>query len=72
MVDPDTLYKNDDAAKILGMSATTLPTWISRKRHGLPYVRVGRSIRYRGRDLLDFIESHRVSEDGDAAASGGV
>jgi hypothetical protein len=50
------------AAKILGKSVQTLRN----ERHlrkGCPYVKMGRSVRYRVNDLLDYIEKHRVDPE---------
>ena len=54
------LLNEDDAAALLGVEATTLAVWRCTKRYGLAYVRVGRLIRYKESDLLDFLESRRV------------
>jgi hypothetical protein len=47
------------AAKILSKSVQTLRN----ERHlrkGCPYLKMGRSVRYRVNDLLDFLEKHRI------------
>jgi len=48
----------DDAqtAVLLGISKATLPVWRSTGRYALPYVKIGRNVRYRAGDLRDFIE----------------
>ena len=48
------------AAEILGLAVQTLRN----RRHmraGCPYIRMGRSIRYRVNDLLDYLERHRIA-----------
>lgn len=45
----------------LGVSTTTLSTWRCTKRYPLPYVKVGRLVRYRLVDVEDF-ELTRLQE----------
>lgn len=45
------------AAELLGISVDTLSTWRCKKRYDLPYVKVGRSVKYREDDVHAFIES---------------
>lgn len=49
---PDDLLSVKEAAALLRMS----PGWLYGS--GIPYVRCGRSRRYRRNDLLSYIESH--------------
>lgn len=44
-----------DAAHILGVKTSTLAVWRSTGRYDLPYMKVGRLIRYRVSDLADFL-----------------
>lgn len=46
-------------ARILGVSTETLRKWRA-KRKCLPYVRVGRHIRYRAADVAAFVEQRTV------------
>ena len=46
-----------EAAEILGVKVDTLTVWRSTKRYPLPFVRVGRSIKYKVEDVLSFIEA---------------
>ena len=46
------------AAQILGVKTSTLAVWRSTGRYNLPYVKVGRLVRYRIRDLAAFITLH--------------
>ena len=50
-----------DVAARLGVSTTTLSTWRCTKRYPLPYVKVGRLVRYRLADVEDF-ELARLQE----------
>ena len=51
------------AAEKLGMQVQTLRNWRSSAKI-LPFVRIGRSIRYRTEDIEALIESSIVSVDG--------
>ena len=53
-----------DAAEYLGIAESTLAVWRSNKRYKLPYIKVGRLIRYKLSDLDAFIESRTVSNKG--------
>jgi len=56
------LFDKNQTAKYLGLkSAQTLDNWRCTKRYPLPYVRVGRAIRYRRADLDAFIASRTVT-----------
>lgn len=48
------LLSPQDVADRLGVSATTLATWRCTKRYPLPYVKVGRLVRYRLADVEAF------------------
>lgn len=50
-------------ARILGVSTETLRKWRA-KRRCLPYVRVGRHIRYKAADVAAFVERGTVMPDG--------
>ena len=56
----DDLLDTPEAARVLGNAAGTLEVWRSTKRHNLPYVKIGRSVKYRRVDLLKFIADHTV------------
>ena len=58
-INEDQLYKEDETADFLSGSVATLRN----DRHlgrGLAYVKLGRAVRYRGRDILEYIEANRV------------
>lgn len=50
------LLTTEEAATILGLQAQTLAAWRCKKRYDLKYIRVGRLIRYRESDLIDFMD----------------
>ncbi len=58
--DEHILLKRREAAAFLGVKPQTLALWASAKRYGLPYIKVGRSVRYRKSDLLAFLERRTV------------
>ena len=53
------LWMEAQAAKQLNVSARTLQNWRT-KEIGPSFVRAGRMIRYRPRDLLDWIEANTI------------
>ncbi|MBM9536174.1 helix-turn-helix domain-containing protein [Desulfobulbus alkaliphilus] len=50
-----------EAAEILGIKVDTLTVWRSTKRYPLPFVRVGRSIKYKAEDVAEFIERQTIA-----------
>ncbi len=57
------LLTDVEAADLLGVSPVTLAVWRCRKRYDLPWVCVGRRIRYRLTDVADFVERRIVRPD---------
>ncbi|WP_071601331.1 helix-turn-helix domain-containing protein [Dickeya chrysanthemi] len=49
------------AAIALGVKPSTLAVWRSTGRYNLPYVKVGRLVRYRIRDLAIFLLNHAMT-----------
>lgn len=47
-------------AKMLGVSESTLATWASTGRVNIPYVRVGRCVRYHISDINAFLAANTV------------
>jgi excisionase family DNA binding protein len=54
----------DEAAAYIGMRAQTLAVWATTGRYSLPFIRVGRAVRYRRADLDQFLESRTVTSTG--------
>ena len=50
------------AAKTMGVAVQTLRNW-RHLRKGPAYIKLGRSVRYRIEDLLDFIEKNRIDPE---------
>lgn len=55
------LLTEDQTAEMLAIQSQTLSVWRTTKRYDLPYVKVGRSVRYRLSDVMAFIESRTVA-----------
>jgi excisionase family DNA binding protein len=60
------LVDDTDAANILGVSPGTLSVWRSTGRYGLPFVKVGRNVRYRVSDLNAWLDK-RTRSNGSTA-----
>lgn len=59
----DALMTEVQAADLLSLSVRTLQAW--RTRHfGPPFVRAGRAVRYRRRDLFAWADEHTVLRSG--------
>ena len=51
------LLTRKEAAKFLGISEGTLAVWKVTKRYPLPLIKVGRLVRYRETDLIQFLDN---------------
>ena len=60
MIDTKILLTQQEVAKYLGTTVGTLNVWRHLGRNAIPFVRLGRSIRYRKEDLDTWIDSHVV------------
>lgn len=49
-----------EASDYLGVSEQTLAIWRCNKRYDLKYVKVGRYVRYRYGDVLEFVQSRTI------------
>jgi len=58
--DLDELLAEQRAAQLLGLSTRTLQAWRV-KGYGPAFIRAGRAVRYRRRDLLDWMDANTVS-----------
>lgn len=52
------LLNEKEAAEMLGVSTKLLQAWRYR-REGVPFVKVGRRVKYRLRDIQDYIERNK-------------
>lgn len=55
------LLTNEEAADYLGVASNSLAVWRTTKRYTIPYVKVGRLVKYRIVDLDAFLESRTVT-----------
>lgn len=60
ITDHDALLTEVQAAAVLSLSIRTLQAWRT-KRSGPSFVRAGRAIRYRNRDLYAWMDANTVS-----------
>jgi excisionase family DNA binding protein len=58
----DELLPEAAAAAYLGIKPGTLSVWRSTKRHVIPYLKIGRLVRYRAVDLDRWLQSRTVSD----------
>ena len=56
------IVNENKASKILGRAVQTLRN-DRHLRQGPPYIRIGRSIRYKVSDLIEYIERHRIDPE---------
>jgi excisionase family DNA binding protein len=54
---PSLLLDTEQAAAHLGVTVGTLNVWRSTGRHQLPYLKIGRNVRYRLSDLDVWLEA---------------
>jgi excisionase family DNA binding protein len=55
------LLTTEETAAYIGVEVQTLAVWRCKHRYGLKFVRVGRLIRYREADVIEFIDRHLES-----------
>lgn len=56
------LLDEQQAAAFLGLSSGTLRVWRSTKRYDIPFVKIGRSVRYRRAALEAWIDSRTMRQ----------
>lgn len=64
---PPVQVDDKQAALALGIKASTLSVWRSTGRYNLPYLKVGRLVRYRLSDLAEFLARRTSEHTGEAA-----
>jgi len=52
------------AAQLLGVKEGTLSVWRSTGRYDIPYVKIGRRVKYRPSDLDAYINNHKYHHTG--------
>jgi len=61
------LLKNTEAANLLKIKPETLAVWRAEHRYNIPFIKVGRSVRYRLSDLEVWLESREGNSTGEGA-----
>lgn len=56
----DPLLTEAQAAELLGVEPQTLQAWRCTRRYALPYVKVGRLVRYRASAIEAFLQARTV------------
>jgi excisionase family DNA binding protein len=56
------LLDNAQAATYLGITPRTLEVWRAVKRHPIPYIKVGRLVKYRRDDLDAWLASRTIDD----------
>ncbi len=67
LLDPDYLYKQGEIAAFLGKS----PAWFERARWagtGPAYLKIGRSVRYKGSQVMEWLDAQSRSSTSDKGA----
>ena len=59
------LLTPEDVAERLGVSTQTLASWRTTNRYDLPFIRIGRLVRYRTADVEDFLDGFDDDEEED-------
>jgi excisionase family DNA binding protein len=55
------LLTRNQAAQYLGVTPNTLAVWACTHRYNLPFVKIGRLVKYRRADLEDFIARRTIA-----------
>lgn len=58
------LLNTSQAAQYLGVTVSTLEVWRCTKRYPIPFVKVGRLVKYRQSALDAFLESRTIGAEG--------
>lgn len=56
------LLNTEQAATYLGVTMRTLEVWRCTKRHAIPYIKVGRLVKYRKTDLDTWLARQTVGD----------
>jgi hypothetical protein len=56
------LLSRNAAAQMLDIMPNTLATWACTKRYDLPFIKIGRSVKYQLSDLEAFIANNKKAE----------
>ncbi|MGB6736309.1 MAG: helix-turn-helix domain-containing protein [Candidatus Sulfotelmatobacter sp.] len=59
----DELLSPLEASALLGIKAQTLAIWRCKKRYSLKYIKVGATVKYRRRDIDQFLDERTVTNE---------
>jgi excisionase family DNA binding protein len=59
----DEILCNSDAAEYIGVTPRTLEVWRCTKRYQIPFIKVGRLVKYRKSALDAFLESRTIGAE---------
>lgn len=62
---PPIAIRDKQAAEVLEVKPTTLAVWRSTGRYRLPYLKVGRLVKYRISDLAEFLARRTANHTGE-------
>lgn len=65
----DRLLSTNEAAELLGLPPQTLVSWRCTRTVRIPFVRIGRAVRYKRSAIETFIERSTVEDDTPDAAA---
>ena len=57
-LDDNVIVNTSEAARLIRTPEKSLIKWRSTGEHNIPYVKIGRNVRYRTADLRKWIEAH--------------
>ncbi len=60
----DEIFGNTSAAEYIGVTPRTLEVWRCTKRYQIPFIKVGRLVKYRKSALDAFLDSRTVGAEG--------
>jgi excisionase family DNA binding protein len=58
----DKLLTTKETAKVLGLSSRTLDVWRCTGKSHVPFVKIGRSVRYRMSDIESYIRNQTMTQ----------
>jgi len=61
----DPLFTPPEAAAYIGVTENTLSVWRCVGRYAIPFIKVGRLVRYRRSDLESWLESRTLNNGGE-------
>jgi hypothetical protein len=54
----DLIVNTQEASQLMRTPEKSLIKWRSTGEHNIPYIKIGRNVRYRTKDLRNWIEAH--------------